>query len=116
MQAWSRHQLTMRGENICVLAADLCTPYRISVANQSSGRRQRRSAARMHAAIRTPSGMWVSGGSGRIEQLIHDSSAERAVGRSAALRRCPSTSSPTHALDEDFAGLVAEQFNQRWNG
>jgi alkylhydroperoxidase/carboxymuconolactone decarboxylase family protein YurZ len=120
LHAWSLPQLTMREKTFVFLAADLCTASlgfplatHVQMAEANGVGLPECIAAIRHLApyVGYPAAAVA------LQQLRTDSSAGK--GRSVEVQR---QTLPEHvfatlnALDEDFAGFVAEQFNQRWNG
>ena len=119
LHAWSLPQLTMREKTFVFLAADLCTASvgfplatHVQMAEANGVGMPECIAAIRHLApyVGYPAAAVA------LQQLRTDDSARK--GRSVEVQR---QTLPEHvfatlnALDEDFAGFMAEQFNQRWN-
>jgi 4-carboxymuconolactone decarboxylase len=117
--AWSLPQLTIREKTFVFLAADLCTASlgsplaaHVQMAGANGVGVPECIAAIRHLApyVGYPAAAIA------LQQLCTDDSA--AKGRSVEVQR---QTLPQHvvatlnALDEDFAGFIAEQFNQRWD-
>jgi alkylhydroperoxidase/carboxymuconolactone decarboxylase family protein YurZ len=120
LHAWSLPQLTMREKTFVFLAADLCTAgvgFPLATHVQMAGANGVGMPECIAAIRHLAPYVGYPAAAVALQQLRTDDSAGK--GRSVEVRR---QTLPEHvfatlnALDEDFAGFMAEQFNQRWNG
>jgi 4-carboxymuconolactone decarboxylase len=120
MHAWSLPQLTMREKTFVFLAADLCTANvgfplvtHVQMAGANGVSVQECVAAIRHLApfVGYPTAAVA------LQQLRELDPAEGAEPESVCRWDLPAeiVESVTR-LDEDFAGFVANQYNQRWGG